>query len=608
MSPLPLSPSIEILLALLAGAALSAAGFGWRRERRERQRLSRLLELLPWARVDGSGQVTEVGGGVDACVAEEAAHALAAPDSERAELPWRWSSLGEEGGVLLPACPQALAEMVRRLHHCERVLEDRTAWSRAFQSVSGELAACASIDELMTLAVRVPTRGLGLSTAWLTLPDDGGAHQVARAMTRDGTSPSAPCACALRGGHTGRPELIVPDLVRVPCETRPTCTNTCATFPIEGLEDVSATLIVHHTGDTDELRDAYPLLEAYCRLLGEVWQRTLTMDSLRRAQRDAEAANRAKSAFLANMSHEIRTPLNAILGYSQLLVREEGVSRSPHLDGIIVAGEHLHALISDLLEMSKIDAGRIELAPNAFSIIRTLDGLQRMFRPRVEGKGLLWEMEVEGTLPDYVEADEAKLRQILINLVGNAIKFTDEGHIRLKVRYDAPTAALRVDVDDTGIGIPREDQGAVFGEFQQGSRRHRGGTGLGLAISQRYARMMGGDVQLVVSSPLGSQFRVDVRAPEASAPAHPPPEALDPPAEERKLQPEEPAESDIPEAARAALEGAVQAADLDQMYALLDALQATHPRSAQALRDHVDNFEYLALQALLTSPNARGAP
>lgn len=235
------------------------------------------------------------------------------------------------------------------------------------------------------------------------------------------------------------------------------------------------------------------------------------------ARAAAEAANRAKSVFLANMSHEVRTPLNAILGFTELMTRDPhlAVEQRNNLEIVGRSGEHLLALINDVLEMSKIEAGRTELQPESFDLRRLLQGLEEMFRLRAEGKGLRLIVECAPGVPRYVHADQGKLRQVLINLLGNAVKFTPEGGVTLRVRERTPGpvfSGLICEVEDTGIGIAPEDAEAIFDAFVQTSSgvKSQEGTGLGLAISRQFVRLMGGE--LTVSSELGrgSLFTAEV--------------------------------------------------------------------------------------------------
>ena len=234
------------------------------------------------------------------------------------------------------------------------------------------------------------------------------------------------------------------------------------------------------------------------------------------AKETAESATRTKSAFLANMSHEIRTPMNAILGFAQLMLRDSQVSAAQRqsLDTINRSGEHLLALINDILEMSKVEAGRMVLCPEEFDLAQFAQDLELMFQLRAKEKGLDFRLSAEGFPPGGVVADKQKLRQICYNLVSNAVKFTSAGSVTVRLRVQGQeTEKLRLigEVADTGPGISEEDQQKLFMAFSQTETGMKaGGTGLGLAISREFARLMGGDIGVSSRKGEGSCFRLEI--------------------------------------------------------------------------------------------------
>jgi signal transduction histidine kinase len=242
----------------------------------------------------------------------------------------------------------------------------------------------------------------------------------------------------------------------------------------------------------------------------------------REARHLAEAANRAKSEFLANMSHELRTPLNGILGYAQVLLRDGSQNERQRnaVEVIHRSGEHLLTLIDDTLDFARIEAGKLRIEMTDVSLPGVLDAIRDIIGMKAEQKRLRFFCELAPDLGCAVRADERRLRQVLLNLLANAVRFTDAGRVVLQVNR-APSGAVRFCVRDSGIGIPADKLGAIFQPFEQAGspERRAGGAGLGLAISQQFVRAMGGEIRVESVVAHGSTFWFDLAAGVADASA-----------------------------------------------------------------------------------------
>ncbi len=264
----------------------------------------------------------------------------------------------------------------------------------------------------------------------------------------------------------------------------------------------------------------------------------------KRYEQSLQQANRAKSVFLANMSHEIRTPMNAILGFSQLMQRDQSLTprQSQYLGTINRSGEHLLALINDILEMSKIEAGRTTVNHSTFDLPVLLKDLEMMFRVRTNEKKLSFSVEMIGNVPEYIVTDINKLRQVFINVLGNAVKFTEQGGVVMRVRVDyrgGTQPFLQIEVEDSGPGISPDEQEKLFRHFEQTKTGQLTGTGtgLGLAISREFVRLMGGDITVTSQVGKGSVFVINLPLNEGEAQAI---QATDIPRHVLSLQPGQP--------------------------------------------------------------------
>ena len=231
-----------------------------------------------------------------------------------------------------------------------------------------------------------------------------------------------------------------------------------------------------------------------------------------------EAANQAKSHFLANMSHEIRTPMTAILGYTEMLLSDSPEELSGEhrqwLETIRRNGDHLLGIINDILDLSKVEAGKMQVESIPFSPRQLVEDVQTLLSQQAREKGLAFTVQYESLLPENIHSDPTRLRQILINLIGNAVKFTAQGSVTVRVSCPKPESIrpeLEFEIVDTGVGLSPEQQQRLFQPFAQAdlatTRRH-GGTGLGLAISKKMAQLLGGDITVESAPDSGSSFRL----------------------------------------------------------------------------------------------------
>ena len=272
------------------------------------------------------------------------------------------------------------------------------------------------------------------------------------------------------------------------------------------------------------------MVDTYTKLSNLIFDYSQTLEQkvqtrtveLRKAKESAEVANKAKSAFLANMSHELRTPLNAILGYAQIMQRDDEATPSQIKNLAIInrSGEHLLALINEVLDLSKIEAGKTDFNSNDFDLHGLLDTTRQILQLKAQTKGLKLLLEFHPNTPRYIHTDERKLRQVLINLLNNAIKFTDQGSVTIRVRPDSENIyRLIFEIEDTGAGIAEDELDSLFEAFSQTEtgRQSGEGTGLGLPISRKFVQMMKGDLKASSRLGEGTVFSFDILTEPAKA-------------------------------------------------------------------------------------------
>jgi signal transduction histidine kinase/CheY-like chemotaxis protein len=293
-------------------------------------------------------------------------------------------------------------------------------------------------------------------------------------------------------------------------------------YPIESLKNTMLRLskndmdtkIPEHLND-DEVGDMIGSVEIFKK---NALQLIHNEESLKQAIKEANIANHAKSVFLANMSHELRTPLNAILGFTKILEKSKNINiqEKDNLKTIKNSGNHLLTIINEILEFSKLEAGKIKIENNDFNLYKTINEIKEMFDIRFEKKNLDFAIEIDKNVPQYINGDELRIRQIIINILGNSLKFTKKGSVALKIylQYNQ----IYFTIKDTGIGIEKSELKHIFKPFEQSKeqKHSKQGTGLGLSISKELSKMMQGDIRVWSEKNVGSEFLFYIRYTKAT--------------------------------------------------------------------------------------------
>ncbi|HEY2929663.1 response regulator [Piscinibacter sp.] len=428
------------------------------------------------------------------------------------------------------------------------LIEDNPADARLIEFMLAEAPGLtfefAWVDNLTAGVERLRARDTDVVLLDLGLPESTGLETLERLFAQNTRVPTLVVlsgltdeGVAVRALQSGAQDYLVKGQVDSPLLVRAIRYAIGRSSAEEALREAHAELEARVAERTAELAQAVEALHAEINerkraeeeLRGhrdhlEDLVRERTAESIAAKER-AEIANQAKSAFLANMSHDLRTPLNGILGFAQILQWDKSLNERQlaSINAIHQSGEHLLTLINDILDLAKIEAGRLEIVPVDLELAKFLLVIASIIRVKAEQKpALQFVCECASDLPAAIHADERRLRQVLLNLLDNAVKFTDRGRVVLRVRFKAPSR-LRVEIEDTGVGMSEEQLARIFTPFEQvgDAQRRSGGTGLGLAISREFVRLMGGDIRVDSRRGEGSLFSFELDVPVIALAAPP---------------------------------------------------------------------------------------
>jgi signal transduction histidine kinase len=433
-------------------------------------------------------------------------------------------------------------ENVRLFNETRESLEQQTAISDVLKTISQTVF---DLDPTLQVVVENAARLADADLAWITrmVGSDGFSWAAgwvspspeARAIFPDGEIPrmgvpvqrigvGSVMSRLYRTGEIFRIADVTedPELLEASPTVRRTRSRALLGVPIRGEAGFLGAFVVARLTPRPFTDRDVRLVQSFADQAAIAIQNVRLFNEIQQKSRELEVANRHKSEFLANMSHELRTPLNAIIGFSEVLLQgifgDINEKQREYLDDVLSSGKHLLSLINDILDLSKIEAGRMELERSEFSLAAALDSGLTIVRERAIRHGITLRAVLSPDLP-RIDADERKVKQIVYNLLSNAVKFTPDGG-SVEVHAAREGDAVRVDVRDTGIGIAAEDQALVFQEFRQvGRERSREGTGLGLTLSKRFVELHGGRIWLESTPGKGStfSFTLPIHGPAVSA-------------------------------------------------------------------------------------------
>ena len=438
-----------------------------------------------------------------------------------------WEGLGAAKGSDRQRTPVSMAIL---RHHPESardsfslVLRDRTEEERRQRLLLAELTTARILDNASSLEGAMPdviqalvdTLGAGAGAYLIPQPDSGWRHLVSLQLHDTSGSGTTPSLADPRRGETlaeraweGREPIW--DLLETSPGNGASPIRSVA-LPIPSEDEPLGVVLLHFSRSLTEEAEWSEGLSNVARSIRDFHRWEQTEKDLRAARVAADAASEAKSRFLGSMSHELRTPMAAILGYAELLMTRVDSESREMLEVILRNGNHMVDMLNDILDLTRVEQGHMELASERFSPVAMAYDLASLMQVRAADKALQFDTCYEGSIPREIETDHTRIRQILINLIGNAIRFTEEGRVALTLRgeLDGPEPKLRFEVSDTGIGIAPEHLETIFAPFDQGdptTGRLYGGTGLGLAISKRLADALGADLTAKSEVGVGSTF------------------------------------------------------------------------------------------------------